>query len=370
MVRVAGLVLIVLSLAACAPRGHVTIDPAAAKVGDVVPVFVGTTRSLDPKTDRFGSGRHEGVDYAKLDISVPPDRKLGTVEFPKQYEPPNPKTDFLTTSETIYKTPARFRAALSKALRAEPRRTREAVVYVHGFNNTFAEGAYRIAQISHDLDLPGVVVHYSWPSAANPLNYAYDRDSALFARDGLERLLTQVARSGARHILLIGHSMGSELVMEALRQMRMDRNSRVMSRLAGVVLISPDIDVEVFRSEALRIGKLPQPFIIFASARDRALALAARLTGQNHRLGNLSNVKRLADLKVTVLEVGAFSEGIGHFTAATSPALIRILSRINEVNRSYASDRSGRTGLLPGVALTVQNATQIVLNPMSRKAAP
>lgn len=370
MVRLAGLVLIALSLAACAPRGSVTIDPAAANVGDVVPVFVGTTRSLDPKTDHFGSGRHEGVDYARLDISVPPDRKLGTVPFPPRYDPPDPKRDFLTTSETIYKTPATFRAALSRALRAEPEGRREAVVYVHGFNNTFAEGVYRIAQISHDLDLPGVAVHYSWPSAANPLNYAYDRDSALFARDGLEKLLTEVARSGARHILLIGHSMGSELVMEALRQMRLDGNASVLSRLAGVVLISPDIDVEVFRSEALRIGRLPQPFVIFTSARDRALALAARLTGQDHRLGNLSDVKRLADLKVTVLEVGAFSKGIGHFTAATSPALIRILSRINDINSAYASDRSGRTGLLPGVALTVQNATQIILNPMSRMAAP
>lgn len=349
-------------LAGCAPRGTITLDPAAARVGDVVPVFVGTTRSYDPATGSFTDGRHESVDYAQLDVSVPPDRKLGSIPFPKRHQALDPEKDFLTTSETLYTGPATFRRDLAKALAAEGGQ-REAVVYVHGFNNTFAEGVYRIAQISHDLQVPGVAVHYAWPSAAKPLAYGYDRDSVLFARDGLEQLLDQVAQAGARRILLIGHSMGSELVMEALRQMRLDGNAAVLSRLSGVVLISPDLDVEVFRSEALRIGKLPQPFIIITSQKDRALALAARLTGQRHRLGNLADLSRVADLKVTVLEVGAFSQGLGHFTAATSPTLIRILSRIEDVNRAYAADPTARAGLLPGVVLTLRNATQVILTP-------
>jgi esterase/lipase superfamily enzyme len=352
-------------IAACAPRGRITLDPAAAGTGDVRPVFVGTTRDLDPATGRFTSGRHEGIDYARLDVSVPPDRKLGAIRYPVPGQKPDAAKDFLTTAERLYQGPTAFRAALARALAAGPKAGREAVVYVHGFNNTFAESVYRIAQISHDLSVPGVAVAYAWPSAANPLAYAYDRDSVLFARDGLERLLTQIARAGARRILLVGHSVGSELVMEALRQMRLDGNRAVMSRLSGIVLISPDLDVEVFRSEALRIRPLPQPFVIFTSRRDRALMLAARLTGERQRLGNLTDVKRLDDLRVTVLEVGAFSQGVGHFTAATSPTLIKILSQVSDLNRAYATGPTGRTGLLPGVVLTVRNATQVVLTPLS-----
>ncbi len=364
MARIALSLCCALALAACAPRGTITLDPAAGQVGKVTPIYVGTTRAFDAQTGRFTASRAETVDYARLDVSVPPERALGTVPFPARHEKPNPAKDFLTTSEQFFTAPARFRDSLARALARQPGGP-EAVVYVHGFNNTFAEGVYRIAQISHDLDVPGVAVTYSWPSAGHPLAYAYDRDSALFARDGLEQLLTQVARAGARRILLVGHSMGAELVMEALRQMRLDGNAQVMRRISGVILISPDLDVEVFRSEALRIGKLPQPFIIFTSQRDRALALAARLTGERQRLGNLTDVKRLADLKVTVLEVGAFSKGLGHFTAATSPALIRILSRIADVNAAYARDPTARTGLLPGVVLTVRNATQVVLTPLT-----
>ena len=38
-----------------------------------------------------------------------------------------------------------------------------------------------------------MAVHYAWPSAAEPLGYVYDRDSAIFARDGLDiNLMAQI----------------------------------------------------------------------------------------------------------------------------------------------------------------------------------
>lgn len=357
------LALTALSLAACTPRGEITLDPAAAQVGQIQQVYIGTTRRIDPSTGQFDAGRREGVTYARFDVSVPPDRKVGSIDFPEPGRPSDPRTQFLTTARTIYAGPAAFRAAVSRTLARQPRGAREAVVYVHGFNNTFAESTYRMAQIAHDLDIPGVAVSYAWPSAGNPLAYAHDRDSVLFARDGLETLLDQIARAGARKILLVGHSMGSGLVMEVLRQMRLDGNRAVMRRLSGVVLISPDLDIDVFRSEARRIGRLPQPFIIFTSDRDRVLALSARLTGLRHRLGNLQDVGQLSDLQVTLLNVSAFSSGVGHFVPANSPALVRILHRANELGRTYSGDPAARTGLLPGVVLTVRNATQVILLP-------
>ena len=79
--------------------------------------------------------------------------------------------------------------------------------------NTPMRVAHFIAQMAHDLQLPGAVVHYSWPSAAEPLGYAHDRDSALFARDGLEQLMQEITAAGARRIIIVSHSMGSALTM-------------------------------------------------------------------------------------------------------------------------------------------------------------
>ncbi len=349
-------------LTACTPRGTITVVPPETVPGPIVNLFVGTTRQLDVG-GVFGPKRSETLNLARYDIAIPPARQLGKVVFPKRPTKPDPQTDFLTTAQVFYPTEARFRTDLSRALAVNDH---EAVIFVHGFNNTFAEGLYRFAQLDHDLQIPGVAVHYSWPSAAQPLGYVQDRDSALFARDGLEQLIRDVSNAGAQRIVLVAHSMGGHLTMEALRQIALRGDRGLMNRIDGVVLISPDIDVDVFRMTAKVIGTLPEPFIIFGSPRDGVLRLSGFITGQQGRLGALEDVSRLADLDVTYLDVAAFRDGTGHFTAGTSPGLIRVLGRIEDVNAAFRGDAAARTGLLPGVVLTVRRATRVILSPVSQ----
>ena len=351
-------------LVACAPRGTMVLDPAAAAIGTVEKVFVGTTRKREAD-GVFSGGRSEQVAFARYDVSIPPDRAAGEINAPRRNATPNPRTQFLTTSAEIYDTTPEFQADLRRQLAASGG---EAVIFVHGYNTTFPESIYRVAQFAHDLKLPGTVVLYSWASSGRPLGYAYDRDSALVARDGLERLIHEVSRAGAKRILLVAHSMGSGLTMEALRSIDLRGDKRALAVLGGVILISPDIDVDVFREEALSIGTLPQPFVIFGSDRDKALRLSAALTGQQERLGSLSDVSRLADLKVTFLDVSAFSKGTGHFVVGDSAVLIALLDRIVDIQGAFERDQQSRVGLLPALVLTVQSATQIILRPIGAVA--
>lgn len=357
-------VLALLVLVACSPRGVITLDPAAAQIGEVHRIYIGTTREIDSETGQFGRERSQKVHFGRYDISVPPERKPGEITFPPRHSKANPARDFLTTDEMIAPDASSFRRDLAAEFRGKPRGQRDALIFVHGFNNTFAEGLYRLAQLSADLKIPSATVHYSWPSAGNPLGYVYDRDSALFARDGLEDLMNEVAAAGAERIILVAHSMGSALTMETLRQISIRGNTSLRGKIGGVVLISPDIDVDVFRAQARAMGELPQPFLIFGSDRDRMLSMSARLTGAAERLGNLSDVSRVADLKVTFLDVSAYVEGAGHFAVGDSPALLGLLSKLGEVDAAFAADSRGKTGLLPGVVLTVQSATEIILAPV------
>lgn len=358
---VAGLV-----LAACAPRGEITVLPAAAEVAATRTVFIGTTRLPDP--DGYGPQRAARERFARYDIAIPPEREPGSIPWPPRGGTPDPRRHMLTVAAAPYPDAAAFRRDLAAALRALPKGRRDTVIYVHGYNNRFAEGVYRVAQLSHDLEIPAVAVHYAWPSAGRPLVYAYDRDSALFARDGLEALIAEVAAAPSDRIVLVAHSLGSALTMEALRQLAVGRRQHLLRRIGGVVLISPDIDVDVFRAQAARIGRLPQPFFIFTSQRDRALAISGLLTGQGERLGTLRDIGALADLEVTVLDVSAFSQGLGHFALGDSPALIRLLTVLGEVDAAFGRDPSARPGLLPGTVLTIRRATQIVLQPLDTLA--
>ncbi len=356
-----------LLLASCAQRGTITVFPAAADISPPLKIYVGSTRTPDDELDEQTNPRSDQLHFARYDVSVPPDREPGEISFPKRYSPPDPTTDFLVSTEMHYATVTGFRSEIGQAL---ARNGREAVVFVHGYNNTLAEGLYRFAQLGHDLRIPGVLVHYSWPSRANVLAYAYDRDSVLFARDGFEKLLGDLSAAGAERIIIVAHSMGSELVMETLRQMAIGANTNVMRRVAGVVLISPDLDVDVFRSEAARIGTLPQPFVIFTSRRDRVLALGALLSGESERLGNLQDTASLESLDLTVVDVSAVSEGTGHFVPGTSAALLTLFGQESRLLDALASDQSGRTGLVSYLVLSAQGATRIVLAPAMAATAP
>ena len=352
-------------MAACTPRGTVIIDPAAASVGKVETLYIATTRGPDPETgEPFAFERSKETRYVRLGVAIPPDREPGKIDWPRPHAKPDPARDFLTTERDILPRPDAFRTQLAAEFRRRPAGKRDAIVFIHGFNMTFAEGAYRLAQLGHDLKLDSVLVHYSWPSRGHPLGYAYDRDSVLFARDGLQDVLEQVSAAGADHITIAAHSLGSLLTVETLRQMAPTRSSSgVWKKISGVVLFSPDVDVDLFHEEARAIGHLPQPFVIFTSKRDKALALSARLTGEKERLGNIDSADEVADLSVTVMDTTAFSTGVGHFDAADSATLLSILGKIATAGGVLEGD--GRMGLLAGTVVTVRNATQIIMAPVA-----
>lgn len=349
---------LVIVLSACAPRAKLIFAPELAASLPTRSIFVTTTRKIEGSS--FGEGRSSAPIYLSYDVSIPPERDSGDIPFTGAEI--DPLKQFIAKGRALYPTRESFRGHLNLALQKSP--GREAIIYVHGFNNTFDEGVLRIAQLSEDFGLQGVPVHYSWPSAANVLGYAYDRDSVLFSRDGLDTLISDLHAAGARSVILVAHSVGSQLVMEVLRQRAIAQPGSVARDIDGVVLISPDIDIELFRSQASRIEPLPDPFGIFVSKRDRALNLSARLTGQSNRLGNAS-AEDVSDLAVTVVDVTNFSTGTGHFTAGDSGALNLIFKNAGNLEAAFRGDSAGRTGLFQGTVLTVQNATEIILSPVT-----
>jgi esterase/lipase superfamily enzyme len=324
-------------------------------------VYVAHSRAPDPDQPVPGWDRSEVLGYGRYVVAIPPDHVTGRIDRPRRNRPADPQRHFTLATQTQLDGIG-FRRALGTALADEARGQREVTIFVHGFNTTFIEGVFRVAQLGQDLQLPGVLAHYSWPSLGAPLAYAHDRDSALFARDGLQAMIQQVAAAGAPRIVLIAHSMGAQLVMETLRQMALDGSLRHMP-LGGVILISPDLDVDVFLGQTRRIGRLPQPFLIITSQRDRILQLSARLTGQPGRLGNLRDASQVIQTGASVLDISAFGAGDGHFTVAESPALIRLLARIGAVDAALAQDASGSLPLVPGTILTLQNTTELLLQP-------
>lgn len=362
----ARILLFVLLLAACAPRGAITIDPEAATVGHPETLYVASARVPAADQQVFGRSRAEALSFARFDVSVPPDREPGTVTFPPEGSP-DPRTDFLTIDAERIRDEASFLAAVNRALATRAPKDREVTVFVHGFNTNFPEGLYRQAQMRYDFQSPGVGVNFAWPSAARVRGYAYDRESVLVARDGLEQTLALLARSNARRIVVLAHSMGAQLAMETLRQMAIRGQPRFFDKLSGVVLMAPDMDVDVFRASLLPLADKDIPFYIFVSTRDRALRFSALLRFQSARLGSISDVTPVAGLPVTVIDlsnVEAESDPLRHFKVATSPSMIALISGMTEFGGQIFEEEERRPNLFETTINVAHDVTQVVLSPL------
>ncbi|MDF1726889.1 MAG: alpha/beta fold hydrolase [Sulfitobacter sp.] len=339
MLRTLLLCLALSALAACAPRGMIekVLPVPEASLSLVEEILVVTTRRPLSAPPFFGTQRGEGASYARFDVSVPPDHEIGDISWPGSARP-DPAKHFLTVGHEALPTASAFDQSLRNHLRSMPPENRDVVLFVHGFNTNFPEALYRMAQIQADFEAPGQQVLFSWASGARAGAYLYDRDSALIARDALEDTLRRLDRVSQGRVTLVGFSLGGFLVVETLRQIGLSSDSALLDRLDAVVLISPDIDVQLFRANAGDIVPFPKPFVILASREDRTLELAALITGQRERLGTLESLQGLEDLGITLIDISAFDReaASSHTVGLTSPSLIRIL---RSVRQSEAAQR-------------------------------
>jgi esterase/lipase superfamily enzyme len=339
--RRAVLCVAILLLAACAPR-YVAKNAAPNPAASIEPIYVVTERALDRTGPDFGGERSFILNHFRADISIPPTHETGKIEWAT--DTPDTSRDFAVVDTAVFANGA----AMKRDLRAQ-RETRETMVFVHGYNNTLSEAMYRFAQIRADFDRPGQGVLFSWQSAGDPRGYIYDRDSVLFARDDLVRTLRLLTNEPGETVLLVAHSMGAQLTMEALRQIAIGKERHLLNRVSGVVLISPDIDLDVFRSQVQTIGKLSESIVVLVSSQDRVLGLASLLFGSKKRLGVIDSPEQVAGLDVRVIDVTALSDGMGlsHFIPVTSPAAVEAL-------RSIAAPGRRQTSLLEWTILGTQ----------------
>ena len=305
-----GTLILAVLLSGCAGRPDV-MTPSGLSVPRErqVDMLVATTR--EASADRallFTGERAEDIRLARVVVSLPPPgrREPGTILWPSPGGKDPDKTFLVQQAEEMSEAGARLWFKRTSGP------SRRALIFVHGFNTSFAEATFRFAQMTHDLGAPAAPILFTWPSRGSALDYVYDRESATYSRSGLVEVLDQaVASDNVAEITLVAHSMGAWLAMEALRQLGI-RDGTVSPKVRTVVLASPDIDVDVFKRQVLEMGKARPRFLLVASRNDTALSLSRWIAGDVDRLGG-------ADLR-THLDVLA-SHGITLVDATDEPQL-------------------------------------------------
>jgi len=376
-------------LTGCASSGLTDIPAKVALIGDfsssttpsaaqTVSAFVVSTRSPD-----HAASTDTNAHLSLQMISVPPGHKAGQIERP-MWGAASPGKYFTVTANRELDD-ASFQAELASHLSGRIGSNRDVLVYVHGFNTSFDDARFRLAQLVTDGRFGGVPVLFTWPASSNLLDYEAAKESAAASRDALAKLLQELAVvPGVGRVQIVAHSMGTWLAMEALRETAIAGMPDLNGRLGNVMLAAPDIDLSVFRAQIARLDA--SHISVLVSANDRALSLSRTLAGNRQRVGaldprNPNDRAALQHLGVKVYDLSSESVGlIGHDTYADAPDVVRQLGaqigapRIQDANvQSILGDKpvssAVETEPLPATATAGAAATTPGATPPSTTPA-
>ncbi|MGZ2486327.1 esterase/lipase superfamily enzyme [Rhizobium pisi] len=324
-----------------------------------VDMLVATTRepSGNPAT-LFNGERSSKPHLTQISVSIPAKREAGTVQWPKRL-PPDPATDFAVTNVQQIDTIAQGRVWFRQHVNGG-----HALVFIHGFNNTYEDSVFRLAQIVHDSKMQATPLLFTWPSRAEIIAYEYDKESTNYSRTALEQALrTLAADPNVKDITVMAHSMGTWLAMESLRQMGI-RDGHVNSKIHNVILASPDIDIQVFAKQFVEMGEPRPKFTIFVSQDDKALAFSSFLTGRVSRLGAINPAEepytsKLEKAGITAIDLTKVktNDKLNHGKFAESPEIVQLIGQRLMTGQTLTDSKvtlgQGITAVIGGTAANI-----------------
>lgn len=276
----------------------------------------------DPARDRwFGTAREAIADgrihlnYGRASVNVPCERERGELPRPEsvlifQREPLDSKKHFHLKAVTSIEDAASWLDAIEGAV--APSRRREVLLYVHGYNNGFADAAYRAGQLHADLGIDGATVFYSWASRERLLGYGRDRATVESAEEirALADTLAALRNSDATTVYLVAHSMGNRLMLAALEQLA-DRPDSPERNFNELILGSADIEQNLFEDHWARASTLVDRATLYASSQDKAM-WGARLFAGDRRIGDAAPRPLVFDGVRTIDTTAVGGSGLGH----------------------------------------------------------
>ena len=172
------------------------------------------------------------------------------------------------------------------------------VLYTHGFYISFDRGCRRAMILKESLGLEGRFVLFSWPSDGAITNYTHDEADLYWSVYPLREVLADMNnRFGTGNTNIVAHSVGTRGVMLALVLMA-QAHKEDEPVLNQVVLIAPDIDVDIFKQYLPLIRPLARNMTVYVSSNDSPLALSRQVHGYP-RLGEAGeHLEGLTDIEI------------------------------------------------------------------------
>ncbi|MGC4043397.1 MAG: alpha/beta fold hydrolase [Armatimonas sp.] len=254
---------------------------ASSTNGLVYPVWFGTNRKPRPNGRGFTQERGDSLIRGRVDVMVPEAHRFG-------------ETGSSFWKRLLRRTDDRLRIHYQERLEGdvfyeqvktaiqwarEAQKEPHALLFLHGYNTDFEEAAIRAAQIGFDLNVPGPVAFFSWPSHGSVLSYLADEATI----EASERLITEFLiefaaecqAAGVEKVHVIAHSMGNRGLLGAIQRIHQSAGLKV--RFGQIILAAPDVDRDVFVEMAALYHQHADRATLYASRGDLPVYLSSRL---------------------------------------------------------------------------------------------
>jgi esterase/lipase superfamily enzyme len=267
-----------------APAGTPPLDarPSSEKPGDgdfveITSYYVTNRKPTGSVVPAEFYGTDDGqMQYGRMVVTIPASHTAGNIELPSLWKlevNPDPSKHFVIKALSPLDSGAalgEIRQAVSKA------GSRSLLLFVHGFNVTFAEAGLRTAQLAHDLVFQGVPMFMSWPASRL---YTHDVEAVQVAQGSLDKLLDDISNLPFDDVYILAHSMGTRLVTAVLAD-RAQRGADV-SKIRDLMLAAPDINAQIFETQiAPALSRMTKARkTIYASSNDLALRASVAIQG-------------------------------------------------------------------------------------------
>ncbi|MEA5550886.1 alpha/beta hydrolase [Anabaena cylindrica UHCC 0172] len=271
------------------PKLYEGVESISAKY-EIIPVYFATPRHYDSSkkldqqfTERRGDG---SLNYGVAEVSIPPDRRMGSLN-----QPPFWRSEDIDKDMTIYSltklSQSEFSAQANNAF--SDAQQREGMVFVHGYNVTFKAALLRTGQLAYDLAFKGLPLLFSWTSTGRFLGYPADEENVKWSQQlrhfesFLEFCLNELKLDT---IHLVAHSMGNRILTETLTQII---NVQTKSKLGQVIFAAPDVDADTFKNQAASFPSNAARYTLYTSKHDLAVRLSELLHGSYPRAGKFED---------------------------------------------------------------------------------
>jgi len=256
-----------------------------------VTLFYGTNRKKTGETDLNGYYGSESGELTTgiCKVNVPSVHVQGRVERPRWWKLQFRENDdkHITLKDISEVETEQFYADLADDMAQLDNKA--ALIFIHGYNNSFAKAARRAGQIAFDIPFDGLAGFYSWPSMDNAAAYERDEDLVELAVSPFKKFVIDfIEKTGVEKLHFIAHSMGNRLLCTTLNEISIDGNfGDKLKVLHQVVLAAPDIDQRIFKERILpEFQKVGIRRTLYPSPYDMALNFSEIIRVGNPRLGD------------------------------------------------------------------------------------